>query len=124
MLTHTNFHKLPREEQYNYIWGKCLYLASRKEQGLKINLYYSGTFFIEVEYYIHNGRVRLIRTFYSSERLAQYVSEINVQELLPGYKSVQWPLPFFKKLPNWFWAGVVIKILMALAIGRFWLKLF
>jgi hypothetical protein len=124
MLTHISFHKLPREEQYNYIWGKCLYLASREEQALKINLYHSGTFFIEVEYHIHNGRVRLIRTFHTSERLAKYVSGIDVQGLLMGQQSVQWPLPLLRKLPNWFWGGIAIKALTTLAICHFWLKLF
>jgi hypothetical protein len=125
MLTHTAFHKLPREEQYNYIWGKCLYLATRQETALKINLYYSGSFFIEVEYYVHNGRVRLIRTFHSSDRLALYVNDVVLHDLLPAPSKIRpkW-YRFFQKLPKWFWAGIVIELLMGIAICHYWLKLF
>lgn len=124
MLTHTDFHKLPRKEQYKYIRKQCLYLASRKEQVLKMRLYYSGTFFIEVESYVHSDRVRLIRTFVASERLVQYVSGIDVQGLLPDQKVVRWNFPSINKVPDWLWAGIVIQTCATLAICYFWLKLF
>ena len=124
MLTHPDFHKLPRKEQYKYIRKQCLYLASRREKALKMKLYHSGTFFIEVESYVHSGRVRLIRTFVSSDRLAQYVSGIDVQGLLPDPKGIQWRLPSIKKVPDWLWAGIVIQTCVTLAICYFWLKLF
>jgi len=89
-----------------------------------MRLYYSGTFFIEVESYVHSDRVRLIRTFVASERLVQYVSGIDVQGLLPDQKVVRWNFPSINKVPDWLWAGIVIQTCATLAICYFWLKLF
>ena len=126
MLTLPEFQKLPKEAQFHYIWGKCRYLATRKEAALIVNLYHSGNFFIEMEYYGHNGRIRMVRPFYSSERLSDYVSQIDVLFLLPKRairtSTYRHKLSVLAKLPYWVWGSLLMKFLAFLAMIRFWLK--
>lgn len=126
MLTLPEFQKLPKEAQIHYIWGKCRYLATRKDVALIVNLYYSGNFFIELEYYGHNGRIRMISPFYSSEHLSDYVSQIDVLSLLPKRTIRTSPyrrnLSVLAKLPYWVWGSLLMKSLAFSAMIRFWLK--
>jgi hypothetical protein len=126
MLTLSDFQKLPKEAQFNYTWGNCRYLATREEFPLTIKLYHSGAFFIEIEYFSYNGRIRLLKTFYTAEYLSAYVSNVDVQSLLmqPIHSSSRHHrrVPLIGNLPYWFWGGVIIKTMAIIAMVRLWLK--
>ncbi len=76
MLNQYNFRTLPINNQASYIWAEGTYLATRQEDGHKINLYQLNDFFAEIWYHGLQEHIFKIRTFTSKKCLEAYLESI------------------------------------------------
>ncbi|KAA5547957.1 hypothetical protein [Adhaeribacter rhizoryzae] len=76
MLDQYKFKTLPFYNQVSYIWAEGTYLASRQEEGHKINLYRVKDFFAEIWYHGLQENIFKIRTFTSKKCLEAYLNSV------------------------------------------------
>ncbi|GEO06646.1 hypothetical protein AAE02nite_43100 [Adhaeribacter aerolatus] len=73
MIDQYQFKTLPFYNQASYIWAEGTYLATRQEDGHKINLYQLKDFFAEIWYHQSQEHIFKIRTFTSKKCLEAYL---------------------------------------------------
>ena len=82
MLTLYEFNRLPKPEQYQYVFSACTYLASYVEDEIfTASLYHADSFFIEVWYNMVENKLDCLRTFKNSKLLEPYLLRIDLGSL-------------------------------------------
>jgi hypothetical protein len=76
MIGQYTFKTLPFNNQASFIWAEGAYLATRQEEGHKINLYQLNDFFAEIWYHGFQDHIFKIRTFTSKKCLEAYLESI------------------------------------------------
>ena len=76
MIDQHKFKTLPFNNQAGYIWAEGTYLATREEDGHKINLFRLKDFFAEIWYHGLQEHIFKIRTFTSKKCLEVYLNTI------------------------------------------------
>jgi hypothetical protein len=80
------FKQLSREDKFRYVWTHCHFLASRfqhiQNRKLRINLFFSGHFFVEVWYNSPHDYFGDIKAFDDRKLLEPYIDTIDLDELM------------------------------------------
>lgn len=72
MITLYDFLRMNETEQYAAVW-KGTFLGDRKEDGLWIQCYSLGSFYVEVYYDSSANEIKRLRPFSKLEQLASYL---------------------------------------------------
>lgn len=78
LATYYQFNLLSLNEKAQYTWEHGTYLATRKADVYKVNLYHLGKFFAEIFYNSNKNSIAHIKSFKSKMCLEPYLNRIEI----------------------------------------------
>lgn len=82
MITIDDFKVASFEKKCELVTSNSSYIASRTDQEMKVYLYHSGNFFVEVHYSTLLQRVLLIQAFNDVNSLLPYIESVSLEDLI------------------------------------------
>lgn len=78
----TEFNELSTDEKAWYLWHGAAFLHVYEKDKYRINLFHLNNYYIELWYHIEGNQVDNIRAFTSTELLAPFLENINIDCVL------------------------------------------
>ena len=75
------FNIMPVNERADYLWDNGTFLATRIEDGMKINLHALSNFYVEVVYKSKVNKIIELKSFKTVRGLEPYLDLIDVNQL-------------------------------------------